>query len=141
MKKGFPRPVVFVDNTSTNTYVGDDPNDYGSWGPEWDNRYYPYPYTAEDNFIASLSNPRAYECVKHKLCFVCGEYVEGDLVGLLLDNRAWINRETGPFHFKCLHLALVTCPYLALTDKSEPACGLWSDLQDLILKTFENPYD
>lgn len=139
MEKGFPRPVVYVDKTTTNTEC-EDPNDYGSWGKEWDNRNYPMPYTAEDTFIAALSNTRAFECVQNKLCFVCGEHVDDDLVGLIADSKDWIHRESGPFHFKCLHLSFITCPYLATTGKMFVACGSWSDLKDEIEETFSDPY-
>lgn len=133
MKRGFPRPTAFIEKTRTNPYARSD-----SYGKKWDNRRYPWPYTASDSIISNISNKRLRATILEKRCSVCGDKVEEDLVGLVLYNEKsrvkgphpdWLHPESGPFHFPCLALAFKVCPHLAETKVFMPGCGLWDDVK------------
>ena len=146
MKRGFPRPKVFIEKTTSADNVT--PN--VSYGNKWDGRNYPVPYTAGE-YISVFSEERGIECIQNKVCSVCGEYVEDELVGLAILNDegsepdyvrfaaeyGWITTEAGPFHFPCLNLAFTMCPHLAERDRFLPAVGLWSDIKPLMEEWYE----
>ena len=136
MKRGFPRPRGFIERTSRHP-------SRGSYGKKWNNKFYPWPYSATDDSIANIDG-RMKECVMFKRCGTCGDPVEEELVGLILWNPAspkvrssedkdWINPESGPYHFKCLVLNFTMCPHLSETKQFLPGCGSWKDVRPLIL--------
>ena len=146
MDKGFPRPKVYVETTYND-------QTYKTYGDKWNDRVYPVPYTARDEeHIAEFSESRGKECAVDKVCSVCGEYVEDDLVGVAVLNEntqnamyrdyvkvfGWITTEAGPFHLKCLSIAFTLCPHLVVNDIFEPAVGLWEDIKPLMMEWYED---
>lgn len=147
MKTGFPRPRIFVKTTSTSAYKR---HKNGNFGEKWNNRWYPHPYTATEAVVSRISPQRLKESVLDKLCGVCGEHVEEDLVGLIIYNtrspksskgesNGILHTESGPYHFKCLNIAFSTCPYIAEGKVFLGACGLWSEVGQQIADTFVLP--
>lgn len=133
MKRGFPRPMYFIEKASR----------HGGYGKKWNNRWYPHPYTASDGYPANINQQRLAESVYFKKCGTCGEPVKEELVGLILNNRrspvhdknsGLINSESGPYHLKCLSLNFTVCPHLVETKQFIPAVGLWKDVRADILK-------
>jgi hypothetical protein len=147
MKRGFPRPRGFVKRTVTHPSGG-------SYGKKWDNREYPWPYSASSNTISNISEGRMRECALFKRCGTCGDPVKEDLVGLIIYNvnsaycvnyntkikksaRPILNTESGPYHLKCLALNFTMCPHLAKTKHFEPAVGLWSEVRNQVLECWK----
>lgn len=146
MKTGFPRPRTHVGTTTSNPY--DRKRRGGSFGREWNDRDYPHPYTASSTNVASIDRTRLYKSVHEKLCGTCGEYIEEDMVGLILFNtntRAssfkhndWIHSETGPYHLKCLVLNFTMCPMLAKTKVYMPGYGSWEVVGPMVKELFKS---
>lgn len=144
MRRGFPRPKAFVEKTSRSPYRK---HRGGNYGKKWNNRYYPWPYTASDDKISNISRARLKESVYFKKCGTCGEPVEEEMVGLIVyntrsrklgpmvDKGTLLHSESGPYHLKCLALNFVSCPHLAATNLYEPAYGKWSDVRQQIIDT------
>lgn len=143
MKRGFPRPKAFVAKTSRSPYKK-------GYGKRWDNRWYPWPYTADANTISDISEGRMLECIYFKRCGTCGEPVKEENVGLILYNprspkisgtsphyRPLLHKESGPYHLKCLVLNFTMCPHLAATKLYMPGYGKWTDVRDQILETYK----
>lgn len=136
MKRGFPRPMAYISKTTRSPYKGK-----SSYGKKWDNRRYPWPYSASDHTISNISTGRMRECIKFKRCAVCGDPVEEEFVGLIIYNtrspkvrsKKWLHVESGPYHLKCLNIAFTTCPHLADTKQFLPACGNWSDVRPSLM--------
>lgn len=87
MDKGFPRPRI-----------------------ENNGKAYPLPYTAEENSIANLNDPRLLECINGGLCMICGESVGDRSFAMLRDGNFF--SESGPFHEKCVKMTLFLCPHI-----------------------------
>lgn len=144
MKKGFPRPKGFVERTSRHPSKG-------SYGKKWNNKWYPWPYSASATTISNISS-RMKQCVQFKLCGTCGDPVEEEVVGLILFNPAspyvrkgdmgeaddgLINAETGPYHLKCLVLNFNMCPHLVETKQFMPGYGEWKVVRPLVMAFYE----
>lgn len=133
MKRGFPRPRVFIDKTHTHPSKG-------SYGRKWDKKSYPHPYNASDSNVAEIHEGRLKESIKFKVCGTCGEHIEEDLVGLIINNTrspkvykvykdgAILNTESGPYHIKCLQLNFTMCPHLVELQTFIPAVASWDDI-------------
>ena len=135
MKRGFPRPTMHIDTTVTNVKVMDNGGKMyrQSYGPEWDNRRYPIPYTAEEDNISTLHSGRLQECVVDKLCIACGEEVEEEIVWLMV-SEGKIFSESGPFHSKCKTLTERMCPHIVLSNgKYTFKQDEWSNVKHEIL--------
>lgn len=138
MKRGFPRPRMYVGTTRRHP-------SRGSYGAKWNNKTYPHPYSASERVIADIHPGRMKECVKFKICGTCGDVVEDDMVGLILYNpkspkvsgRDWLNPESGPYHFKCLIINFTQCPHLVETRQFMPGCALWSDIREQMIDLVE----
>lgn len=92
MKTGYPRPRM-ADRTG---------------------KEYPAPYTAGSD-LANLDDDRMMQCLRERLCIVCGE-ATGEEAAVLLKHGK-VMGESGPFHEKCLTLTMVMCPHI----KDDPA--------------------
>lgn len=140
MKRGFPRPKHFIEKTTRHPSKN-------SYGKKWNNKWYPHPYNASDNYPANISQPRLIECITFKKCGTCGKPVEEELVGLILSNPAspvwrdagkawnngWLHSESGPYHLHCLVLNFTMCPHLVELKQFMPAVALWKDVRSEIL--------
>lgn len=140
MKRGFPRPKHFIEKTKRHP-------SRGSYGKKWNNKHYPHPYNADDDYPANISTSRLVQCIRFKLCGTCGEPVKEDLVGLVVANpaspvwkqfnkqwyRGWLHSESGPYHLSCLSLNFAMCPHLVETKQYMPAVALWKDVRADIL--------
>jgi hypothetical protein len=122
MKRGFPRPKTHINKSR--------------YGKKWSNRDYPHPYSASDDSIALVSESRNIQIIKFKMCSVCGEQVRGKFVHLLVnvvDPQWTIHHESGPFHERCIIIALKMCPEIAESGKYEHAIGEWKYVRSVML--------
>jgi hypothetical protein len=99
MPKGMPRPVVLKEKMSYR------------WRGQWEGRRFPLPYTAQKNDISLIHEGRAKECVKNRLCFVCGETVD-DPWALANERGSTDHGEAGPYHELCATITLKMCPHV-----------------------------
>lgn len=141
MKRGFPRPSEFIEKTSRSLKKS------GSYGKKWNNRWYPWPYSASDHAISNISAGRMEECVHFKRCGTCGEPVKEEMVGLVLYNpkaksvkevhgNKLLHQESGPYHLKCLVLNFTACPHLVESGEYMPGYGEWKILKPMLLETY-----
>ncbi len=136
--------MAFVERTSRSPYAN---NKYPG---RWNNKWYPWPYSASEDTISNISQGRMLECVTFKRCGTCGLPVEEECVGLIIYNphspdvmgkthkeKAILHMESGPYHLKCLELNFAKCPHLAATKIYLPAYGKWSDVRQQILDEYK----
>lgn len=123
--RGFPRPVVMVDQ-----FTGFYSNRYSD--AEFLNKTYPVPYTAHDASLADIDNKRYRECMEDILCIVCGdacpdddrfgiwsEALGHDKMPVATRPPRW-GDEPGPFHEKCAKLTLARCPHFVASNNGVP---------------------
>jgi hypothetical protein len=106
MTRGFPRPRKFIEKI-----VVKDGNSRMNYD-RWNKRSYPIPYSAKLNAVGDIAKGRVGECNRDRLCMVCGILVE--------DAKPWayylwyrFERDSGPFHEKCVTLTKTMCPVVA----------------------------
>jgi hypothetical protein len=137
MKRGFPRPRTFIEQTSRH------PSRYcGNYGDKWNNKSYPHPYNAENDCVAEINSGRIKESIQFKVCGTCGTTIEEDLVGLVIYNqrsdktlfrgpyhkRPLLHTESGPYHIKCMVMNFTMCPHLVELKTFLPAIASWTDV-------------
>lgn len=106
MTKGFPRPRKYIKKIRPRLERN---KTIFSYDAKWDNKEYPMPYTGRVNQVGYLAYGRVAECVKNRLCIVCGEKVE-DPWAYIYEN--FFTDDSGPFHEKCVTITQKLCPFV-----------------------------
>lgn len=113
MKRGFPRPQMYIEVCTTNVIVDDEGvRTYGGYGEKWNHKTYPVPYTAQSHNISTVESDRLDECHENCLCLACGEQVPQDEIWAMVMRGEYF-QESGPFHEKCARLTERMCPHIA----------------------------
>lgn len=103
MKRGFPRPTMYVREIQSWRYTDDERNTMS-------HQTYPVPYTAHDDSLARLHVGRVKDCTSFRNCIVCGEWCPDDEVWVYLNGVNGYVEDSGPFHEKCMRLTQAKCP-------------------------------
>lgn len=116
MPRGLPRPIFPKEEMSYN------------WRDNWAGRKFPLPYTAQKTDISLIHEGRAKECVKQRLCFVCGDAVD-DPWALANEKNSIEHGEAGPYHEVCATITLKMCPHVNEWGYSKRKVT-WEELED-----------